>query len=75
MKYFLKLILFCAIWLYVGDIVVEHFLNKVMPMAVVEIPGVKVEISKNDDWGVIAKVLVAVLGTYAGFKVINRIFK
>ena len=43
--------------------------------ASVEVPGVKVVVTKEDNWDVVAMVLVLVLGTYTGIKVINRLFK
>ena len=75
MKYFLKLVLISCIWFYTCDAVIEYFLNQIMPMAVIKVPGIEVHISNNDGWEVIFKLLVAVLGTYAGIKVINRIVK
>ena len=43
--------------------------------ASVEVPGVKVIVTKEDNWDVVAMILVLVLGTYIGIKVINRLFK
>ncbi|NDB83673.1 MAG: hypothetical protein EB127_13260 [Alphaproteobacteria bacterium] len=43
--------------------------------ASVEVPGVKVIVTKEDNWDVVAMILVLVLGTYIGVKIINRLFK
>lgn len=43
--------------------------------ASVEVPGVKVIVTKEDNWDVVAMILVLVLGTYIGIKFINRLFK
>ena len=43
--------------------------------ASVEVPGVKVIVTKEDNWDVVAMILVLVLGTYIGIKIINRFFK
>ena len=43
--------------------------------ASVEVPGVKVVVTKEDNWDVVFMILFLVLGTYAGIKIINRFFK
>lgn len=43
--------------------------------ASVEVPGMKVIVTREDNWDVIAMILVLVLGTYVGIKLINRLFK
>ena len=75
MKYILKIILVSCIWMYAGYIVIQYFFSKTIPMATIKTPGLEVNISDSDGWGVILKLLVAVLGTHAGIKIINRILK
>ena len=43
--------------------------------ASVEVPGMKVIVTKEDNWDVVAMILVLVLGTYICIKIINRFFK
>jgi hypothetical protein len=43
--------------------------------ATVEIPGLKVEVKKDDSWETVGMILVLVLGIYIGIKVINRLFE
>ena len=43
--------------------------------ASVEVPGMKVVVTKEDNWDVVFMILVLVLGVYVGIKVINRLFK
>jgi len=43
--------------------------------ASVEVPGMKVIVTKEDNWDVVAMILVLVLGTYIGVKLINRWLK
>jgi len=43
--------------------------------ASVEVPGMKVIVTKEDNWDVVAMILVLVLGTYIGIKLINRWLK
>lgn len=54
---------------------IKKFEEDTTKKAVVEVPGVKVQVTKEDNWDVIAMMLVLVLGTYTGIKIINRIFK
>ena len=75
MKYILKIILVSCIWMYAGYIVIQYFFSKAIPMAIIKTPGLEVNISDSDGWGVVLKLLVAVLGTHAGIKIINRILK
>ena len=42
--------------------------------ATVELPGVKVEVTKDDSWETVSMIVVAVLVIYAGIKVINKFF-
>ena len=41
----------------------------------VEMPGIKVSVGETDSWEVVLKLLVTLLGSYAGIKTINKIFK
>jgi ribosomal protein S12 methylthiotransferase accessory factor YcaO len=43
--------------------------------ASVEVPGMKVIVTKEDNWDVVFMILVLVLGTYIGIKLINRWLK
>lgn len=43
--------------------------------AKVEVPGLKVEVTKDDSWETVGMILVLVLGVYAGVKFINRLFE
>lgn len=42
--------------------------------AKIEVPGVKVEVTKDDNWETVGMILVLVLGVYTGIKLINRLF-
>lgn len=42
--------------------------------AKVEVPGLKVEVTKDDNWESVGMILVLVLGIYAGIKTLNRLF-
>jgi hypothetical protein len=42
--------------------------------ATVEVPGLKVEVTKDDSWETVGMILVLVLGIYAGIKLLNRLF-
>lgn len=42
--------------------------------AKVEVPGLKVEVTKDDNWETVGMILVLVLGIYAGIKLLNRLF-
>ena len=54
---------------------IKKFEEDTTKKAVVEVPGAKVIVTKEDNWDVVAMMLVLVLGTYTGIKVINRLFK
>ena len=54
---------------------IKKFEEVTSKKASVEVPGVKVVVTKEDNWDVVAMVLVLVLGTYTGIKLINRLFK
>jgi hypothetical protein len=41
----------------------------------VEVPGLKVEVTKDESWETVGMILVLVLGVYAGIKFINRLFE
>ena len=45
------------------------------PTAIVEMPGVKFVVEKDDTWQSIGMTVVLVLAIYAGIKLINRLFK
>jgi len=51
---------------YAQDLPTKH--------ATVEVPGLKVEVTKDDSWETVGMILVLVLGIYAGIKLINRLF-
>jgi hypothetical protein len=42
--------------------------------ASIEVAGMKAIVTKEDNWDVVFMILVLVLGTYAGIKLINRYF-
>lgn len=42
--------------------------------AKVEVPGLKVEVTRDDNWESVGMILVLVLGIYAGIKALNRFF-
>ena len=42
--------------------------------AMVEVPGIKVEVTKDDTWETIGMIAVLVLAIYAGIKAINYAF-
>lgn len=42
--------------------------------ASVEVPGLKVQVTKDDSWETVGMILVLVLGVYAGIKIINSLF-
>lgn len=54
---------------------VKMYEEAVTRKASVEVPGVKVVVTREDNWDVIFMILFLVLGTYTGIKIINRIFK
>ena len=54
---------------------IKKFEEDTTKKAVVEVPGAKVIVTKEDNWDVVAMMLVLVLGTYTGIKFINRLFK
>ena len=43
--------------------------------AIVEVPGVKVEVTKDDTWETVGMIVVAVLAIYLGIKLINKYIK
>lgn len=43
--------------------------------ATVEVPGLKVQVTKDDSWETVGMILVLVLGIYAGIKLVNRLFE
>ena len=45
---------------------IKKFEEATSKKASVEVPGVKVVVTKEDNWDVVAMVLVLVLGTYTG---------
>lgn len=47
----------------------------VVAKPIVEAAGIKVTITKDDDWKTVAMVLVTILGTFFGIKSINRLFE
>lgn len=54
---------------------IKKFEDLTSKKASVEVPGVKVVVTKEDNWDVVAMMLVLVLGTYIGIKLINKLFK
>ena len=52
-------------------------MNEDLPpkQATVQVPGVKVEVTKEDNWQTIGLLVFAVLAIYLGIKTINRVFK
>ena len=54
---------------------IKKFEEVTSKKASVEVPGVKVIVTKEDNWDVVAMMLVLVLGTYTGIKLINKLFK
>lgn len=54
---------------------VMKFQDLTTEKASVEVPGMKVIVTREDNWDVVAMILVLVLGTYVGIKLINRLFK
>lgn len=42
---------------------------------VVEVPGVKAEVTKEDNWTTVSMVVVIVLSIYLGVKLINKFVK
>ena len=77
MKTALKIILVILAAIYVYDCAMYYYFIKAMPKAAIMIEGagVKVEVTNNDDWMTIAKAMAAILGTYLGFKIINKYVK
>lgn len=43
--------------------------------ASVEVPGMKVIVTKDDSWETVGMIVVLVLAIYAGIKIINHAFK
>jgi hypothetical protein len=43
--------------------------------AKIEVPGIKVEVTKNDNWETIGRIAVLVLVVYAGIRIIKKIIK
>lgn len=43
--------------------------------ASVEVPGLKVQVTKDDSWETVGMILVLVLGIYLGVKAINKMFE
>lgn len=43
--------------------------------AVVEVPGVKVEITQDDTWETVGMIVAVVLAIYLGIKLINKYIK
>lgn len=54
---------------------VMKFQDLTTEKASVEVPGMKVIVTREDNWDVVAMILVLVLGTYVGIKLINRLLK
>lgn len=54
---------------------VMKFQDLTTEKASVEVPGMKVIVTREDNWDVVVMILVLVLGTYVGIKLINRLFK
>ena len=54
---------------------IKKFEEVTSKKASVEVPGMKVIVTKEDNWDVVAMMLVLVLGTYTGIKLINKLFK
>ena len=77
MKSVLKIILVLLAATYVYDCAMYYVFLKTMPKAamMIEGAGIKVEVTNNDDWMTIAKAITAILGTYLGFKIINKYVK
>lgn len=42
--------------------------------ASVEIPGLKVEVTKDDNWQTIGMIVALIFAVYVGIKLINKIF-
>lgn len=42
---------------------------------VVEVPGVKAEVTKDDNWETISMIVILVLAIYLGIKIINKLIK
>jgi hypothetical protein len=45
-----------------------------MTGASVEIPGLKVEVTKDDSWQTIGMIVALIFAVYVGIKLINKIF-
>lgn len=43
--------------------------------ALLEVPGVKVEVTKDDTWETVGMIVVIVLAVYLGIKLINKYIK
>ena len=43
-------------------------------LAKVEVPGIKVEVTKDDNWETIGMIAVLIIVVYAGIKAVNHIF-
>ena len=54
---------------------IKKFEEVTSKKASVEVPGMKVVVTKEDNWDVVFMILTLVLGVYVGIKVINRLFK
>lgn len=54
---------------------IKKFEEVTSKKASVEVPGMKVVVTKEDNWDVVLMILTLVLGVYVGIKVINRLFK
>lgn len=52
--------------------IVDLFVNK---KAIVEVPGIKVEVTKDDTWETVGMIVVLVLAVYLGIKIINKFIK
>jgi len=53
----------------------EEIQKKMNERATVEVPGVKVEVTKDDNWETIGMIIVVVLAIYLGIKLINKYIK
>lgn len=53
----------------------DHAMILLAPKAIVEVPGVKVEVTESDTWETVGMIVVAVLAIYLGIKLINKYIK
>ena len=75
-KLLLKIIICCIAVGYLAQLSVHYYIEHALPTAkmVIKGAGVELEVTDNDSWTTVAKAISAVLSTYLGIKIVNKLF-